>query len=106
MTTPQPQQQSLQVAELTPEQEKRFDKKFPPFTGTGAPFPMFRETPNINWVKAHLATELALQRREYEVKIKEYFGHVGNDGLTGKPMSVSIEEIEKDLLALLQKEGI
>lgn len=36
----------------------KFDKKFPEYTGIGALFPIFKDTPNRNHVKSFLRTSL------------------------------------------------
>ena len=38
--------------------------------------------------------------KEVRYRIEEYFGHISNDGVTGNPMNVSIEEIGVDILTL------
>lgn len=48
--------------------EKRFDEQFPAFYGVGAPFPIFKETPNRNWIKQFISSELESAKQE-EIKI-------------------------------------
>lgn len=56
--------------------------------------------------KEKLASFLTLTRindiEEIKGKIKEYFGYIGNDGVTGKPMVISQEEIGNDILGIIE----
>jgi len=38
--------------------EIEFDNKFPEFIGSGAPFPIFRETPNRNHLKTFIKDQI------------------------------------------------
>jgi len=49
---------------LSPDVEARFDEKFPPFQGVGAPFPIFADTPNRQHLAAFLAEEIARAKQE------------------------------------------
>lgn len=40
--------------------------------------------------------------QELIVEVEEYFGHIGNDGVTGKPIKISQKEIAKDVLSLIK----
>jgi len=50
-----------------------------------------------------LKQQRELDRAEIIDEIEEYFGHILNDGLTGKPMKISIEEVSKDIVKILKK---
>lgn len=110
MTTPQPQQEYLQVPELTPEQEARLCAKF--FYLAGYILSADANTLNeLAKVAAHLATELEIQRREYFDKInpliKSYENALEHDYCNfGEYEGNSPQEIINILIALLQKETI
>lgn len=45
---------------MTPDTwEEEFDAKYPRFEGRGAPFPLFKDTPNHNQIKQFIRTEIA-----------------------------------------------
>lgn len=62
---------SGEVPQLTAEQEKRFDDAYDSMQFTGTVNPDYTHTIDMEKIKTHLATELALQRREYENVLNE-----------------------------------
>jgi hypothetical protein len=48
---------------------------------------------------------LLTQEKEMVERIEEYFGHIVNDGVTGKPMRISLHEIANDIRSLLTKDN-
>lgn len=49
---------------------ERFDEQFPAFYGVGAPFPIFKETPNRNWIKQFISSEIELAKQEERERIE------------------------------------
>ena len=51
---------------------KKFDKKFPPYEGGGASFPIFEEIPNRKKIRMFIASALKEQRqRILEIALKD-----------------------------------
>ena len=48
---------------------ERFGKDFPPFIGSGAPFPIFSETPNREHIKSFIQTEIQKAKAETRKEI-------------------------------------
>jgi hypothetical protein len=38
-------------------------------------------------------------------EVQEYFGNILNDGVTGKPMNITVEEISRDVISLLKRKA-
>jgi hypothetical protein len=58
----------MNIDDQLKEIEAKFDKKFPAFEGSGAPYPMFSETPNRNHIKQFFEREI---RKLVEERDKE-----------------------------------
>lgn len=92
------------------EWEKEFDKKFVVYTGTKrigrvgyftTPHDDFAVGHDPKLIKSFIHSILSQQRTELIEKVKEYFGHIGNDG-SGKPMNIPQNEIANDVLQLIK----
>lgn len=62
--------------------DREFDKDFPPFIGSGAPFPIFNETPNREHIKDFWHSKLSAayeQGREDERKVVAAYRKGFND---------------------------
>ena len=77
--------------------EERFDKKFPYYKGIGAPFPIFAENPNREWIKAFISSELLKQEKELREKIENSFpaGLFYSYGNIRSIIKFVFEELEK-----------
>lgn len=56
-----------------------------------------------NDARQHIIDHIPEFTEAVKAELIEYFGHILNDGVTGKPMNVSTEEIAKDIITLLTK---
>ena len=52
----------------------------------------------IPYAGKHLKATILEVLEALEGELEVYFGHILNDGVTGKPMNISSEEISKDIL--------
>jgi len=82
---------------------KEFDEKFVkirnPHNGNKVPY----LCAGSKTIKSFISQALSQQRAEIAEDVKQYFGHIQNDGVTGKSMKISVEEILEDILDIINE---